>query len=85
MKTALIFGSSGLIGSELLNVITQNNNYNKIKLFVRSVPNSATAIIVKINLVYLSMFPPFCLVFIRKLRSKTYKYFHLLKRKNTSS
>ena len=38
MKTALIFGSSGLIGSELLNVITQNNNYNKIKLFVRSVP-----------------------------------------------
>ena len=40
MKTALIFGSSGLIGSELLNVITQNNNYNKIKLFVRSSPNS---------------------------------------------
>jgi len=40
MKTALIFGSSGLIGSELLNVITQNNNYNKIKLFVRSAPNS---------------------------------------------
>ena len=40
MKTALIFGSSGLIGSELLNVITQNNNYNKIKLFVRSAQNS---------------------------------------------
>ena len=40
MKTALIFGSSGLIGSELLNVIKQNNNYNKIKLFVRSVPNN---------------------------------------------
>lgn len=40
MKTALIFGSSGLIGTELLNVITQNNNYNKIKLFVRSAPNS---------------------------------------------
>ena len=40
MKTALVFGSSGLIGNELLNVITQNNNYNKIKLFVRSVPNS---------------------------------------------
>ena len=39
MKTALIFGSSGLIGNELLNVITQSNNYNKIKLFVRSVPN----------------------------------------------
>ena len=36
MKTALIFGSSGLIGNELLNIINQNNNYNKIKLFVRS-------------------------------------------------
>ena len=40
MKIALIFGSSGLIGNQLLNVITQNNNYNKIKLFVRSVSNS---------------------------------------------
>ena len=39
-ETALIFGSSGLIGSELLNVIKQNNNYNKIKLFVRSIPNN---------------------------------------------
>jgi len=29
-----------LIGSELLNAITQNNNYNKIKLFVRSAQNS---------------------------------------------
>ena len=37
MKTALIFGSSGLIGNELLNIIIQNNNYNQIKLFVRSV------------------------------------------------
>jgi uncharacterized protein YbjT (DUF2867 family) len=36
MKTALIFGSSGLIGNELLNVVKKNNNYNKIKLFVRS-------------------------------------------------
>ena len=40
MKTALIFGSSGLIGSELLNVIKKNNNYNKIKLFVRSATNN---------------------------------------------
>ena len=40
MKTALIFGSSGLIGSELLNAVKKNNNYNKIKLFVRSVPNN---------------------------------------------
>ena len=40
MKTALIFGSSGLIGNELLSIIIQNSNYNKIKLFVRSVPSS---------------------------------------------
>ena len=38
MKTALIFGSSGLIGSQLLNKLIESNNYNKIKLFVRSVP-----------------------------------------------
>ena len=38
MKTALVFGSSGLIGNELLNIIVQNNNYNHIKLFVRSIP-----------------------------------------------
>ena len=36
MKTALIFGSSGLIGNHLLTVILQNNDYNHIKLFVRS-------------------------------------------------
>jgi len=36
MKTALIFGSSGLIGNVLLNLVKKNNNYNKIKLFVRS-------------------------------------------------
>ena len=36
MKTALIFGSSGLIGSYLLDLIIKDNNYNKIKLFVRS-------------------------------------------------
>ncbi|MBA1338486.1 MAG: hypothetical protein FD546_000341, partial [Pelagibacterales bacterium] len=38
MKTALIFGSSGLIGNHLLNKLIKSNNYNKIKLFVRSVP-----------------------------------------------
>ena len=37
MKTALIFGSSGLIGNQLFNIIVQNNNYRHIKLFVRSV------------------------------------------------
>ena len=36
MKTALIFGSSGLVGSCLLDLIINDNNYNKIKLFVRS-------------------------------------------------
>ena len=38
MKTALIFGSSGLVGGQLLNKLIQNNNYNKIKVFVRSDP-----------------------------------------------
>ncbi len=38
MKTALIFGSSGLIGNELFKTILLNNSYNKIKVFVRSVP-----------------------------------------------
>ena len=38
MKTALIFGSSGLIGGHLLKLLAQSNDYNKIKLFVRSVP-----------------------------------------------
>ena len=38
MKTALLFGSSGLIGGHLLNILIQNNNYNKIKIFVRSEP-----------------------------------------------
>ena len=36
MKTALVFGSSGLIGGYLLNELIQSDNYNKIKLFVRS-------------------------------------------------
>ena len=38
MKTALLFGSSGLIGGHLLNKLIQNNNYNKIKIFIRSEP-----------------------------------------------
>ena len=36
MKTALVFGSSGLIGEHLLNELIQSDNYSKIKLFVRS-------------------------------------------------
>ena len=38
MKTALIFGSSGLIGNELLKTILVKNNYSNIKIFVRTVP-----------------------------------------------
>ena len=40
MKTALIFGSSGLIGSHLLKIILKSNKYSKIKLFVRSMPKN---------------------------------------------
>ena len=36
MKTALLFGASGLVGSHVLNQLIKNNNYSKIKLFVRS-------------------------------------------------
>ena len=38
MKTALLFGSSGLVGGHLLNELIKDNNYSKIKIFVRSVP-----------------------------------------------
>ncbi len=36
MKTAIIFGSSGLVGKNLLNQIIHNSNYSKVKIFVRS-------------------------------------------------
>ena len=36
MKTALLFGSSGLVGSQLLKKLINNKNYNLIKIFVRS-------------------------------------------------
>jgi len=38
MKTALLFGSSGLVGGHLLNQLIKDTNYSKIKLFVRAVP-----------------------------------------------
>ena len=38
MKTALLFGSSGLVGGYLLNQLIKDNSYSKIKLFVRAVP-----------------------------------------------
>ena len=36
MKTALIFGSSGLIGNQIFKLLINDDNYNKIKIFVRS-------------------------------------------------
>ena len=38
MKTAIIFGSSGLIGNELFKTILLKKSYDKIKVFVRSIP-----------------------------------------------
>ena len=38
MKTALLFGSSGLVGGHLLNQLIKDTNYSKIKLFVRKDP-----------------------------------------------
>ncbi|MDC3125385.1 NAD(P)H-binding protein [Candidatus Pelagibacter sp.] len=38
MKTALIFGSSGLVGGQVLNKLIDNSNYSTIKIFVRSEP-----------------------------------------------
>ena len=39
MKTALVFGSSGLVGQQLVQQLIHNNSYQKIKLFVRKKPN----------------------------------------------
>jgi uncharacterized protein YbjT (DUF2867 family) len=36
VKTALLFGASGLVGSHVLSQLISNNNYFKIKLFVRT-------------------------------------------------
>jgi uncharacterized protein YbjT (DUF2867 family) len=36
VKTALLFGASGLVGSHVLSQLISNNNYSKIKLFIRS-------------------------------------------------
>ena len=36
MKTAVVFGSTGLIGGHLVNQLIQDNYYTKIKIFVRS-------------------------------------------------
>ena len=39
MKTALVFGSSGLVGEQLVQQLIQNNSFQKIKLFVRKKSN----------------------------------------------
>ena len=36
MKTAIIFGSTGLVGNHLLNLLLKDDDYSKIKIFVRS-------------------------------------------------
>ncbi len=36
MKTAIVFGSTGLIGGHLVNQLIQDNYYTNIKIFVRS-------------------------------------------------
>ena len=38
MKTALLFGSSGLVGGQVLNRLINDVNYSKVKIFVRSEP-----------------------------------------------
>ncbi len=37
MKTAIVFGSSGLVGGHLVNKLLLNPNYSEIKIFVRSI------------------------------------------------
>ena len=49
MKTALVFGSSGLVGSHLVRLMIKNSNYEKIKLFVRSTSEIKTSKIEIIN------------------------------------
>ena len=36
MKTAILFGSTGLVGGLLLNLLIKDENYKKIKIFNRS-------------------------------------------------
>ena len=57
MKTALVFGSSGLVGSHVLDQLIDNNNYNKIKIFVRSKPSNINekVEVIKTNLINLDL------------------------------
>ena len=49
MKTALVFGSSGLVGNHLVRLLNKNSTYKKIKLFVRSTSEIKTSKIEIIN------------------------------------
>ena len=51
MKTALLFGSSGLVGGQLLRQLIENSEYSKIKIFVRLEPeiNDPKLEIIKTN------------------------------------
>ena len=49
MKTALVFGSTGLVGSHLVKKLIKSNTYSKIKIFVRSDPEIKNSKIEIIN------------------------------------
>ena len=55
MKTAVLFGSSGLIGSNLLDNLINNNTYNKIKIFVRKLPSIYNSKVEVINTDFLDL------------------------------
>ena len=55
MKTAVLFGSSGLIGSNLLDNLISNNTYNKIKIFVRKLPSIDNSKVEVINTDFLDL------------------------------
>ncbi len=55
MKTAVLFGSSGLIGSKLLENLITNNTYNKIKIFVRKLPSIDNSKVEVINTDFLDL------------------------------
>ena len=51
MKTAILFGATGLVGTNLLNLLIENDNYSKIIIFTRKeIPNKDSKLeIHKIN------------------------------------